>query len=513
MKLKISSLFGILVLSIVIILTGCSGDFLEKYPPGMINTANFYKTPKDAIKAVNGAYQPLQWPKLYNLRMWTTDIMAGNSLVGASGGSDGIETKNELHFVTKPDNPGVLDLWRGPWPGILRSNIVLEKVKEMKNIKPDLKNRILGEAHFLRGLYYFILVRFFGAVPMITKPQGPKSNLRPPRTPVEDIYNKIIIPDFKMASKLLPPKSSYDEKNIGRASKGSAMDFLAMVYITIANMQKFAGKNYANQDTKTDYQKAVAYCDTVKQLGYMLDTKYAYNFKVSHNNDQESIFSIQYYGKTKAGFFSNPNQGAWTSTFTGPRNSGWVAGAYGWDLPTQEFVDQYEPGDKRKNVTILYKGGPKFDGKSYNPDWSITGYNLRKFLEPLSIQPTYDSGKLNFRALRYAGILLLKSEALNELGETSAAEVPLNKVRERAGLKDITGSYSMKKFRKIVLHARRLELAFEGKRWFDLIQHPQYALDFLHSIGRLNATKKYFLLPIPQKAIDSNPNLKQNPGY
>ena len=121
----------------------CSDEFLEKAPLDTINTENFYQTEEDAIAAINGAYQPLQWPKLYNMRMWTSDIMAGNSIVGAGGGDDGRETQDMANFVTATDNPGVLDLFRGPAPGILRCNVVLQKVPEM-NIDEDLKKSSSG---------------------------------------------------------------------------------------------------------------------------------------------------------------------------------------------------------------------------------------------------------------------------------------------------------------------------------------------------------------------------------
>ncbi|HKJ32408.1 MAG TPA: RagB/SusD family nutrient uptake outer membrane protein, partial [Balneolales bacterium] len=342
--------------------------------------------------------------------------------------------------------------------------------------------------------------------------QHPGDNLRPPRTKPSDIYNKVIIPDLKKAIQLLPAKSSYSGSDIGRASKGSATGLLAKVYLTIANMQKFAGKKYDNQSTNSDYQQVVKLCDQVTQLGYKLDANYADNFNPNHENDQESLFSVQYYGKTSNSFWSNENQSSWTSTFMGPRNSNMVAGAYGWDQPTQEFVNAYEKGDKRKDATVLYKGGPSFGGMNYDPSWSNTGFNVRKFLVPKSIAPTYDSSPLNFNVLRYSDVLLMKAEALNELGQTSASETPLNEVRTRAGLSGVSG-LNQSNMRLKILHERRMELAFEGQRWFDLISHPDYALNFLHSIGRTNATKNNFLLPIPQKAIDANPNLTQNPGY
>ena len=224
---------------------------------------------------------------------------------------------------------------------------------------------------------------------------------------------------------------------------------------------------------------------------------------------QSSLFS-----KSGEGFWDNTNQASWLSTFTGPRNSNMVAGGWGWNQPTQEFVDSYEPGDLRKDVTILYDGCPQFDGMDYDPGYSTTGYNLRKFLVTKSVSSSYDNSPMDFPVLRYADVLLMKAEALNNLGKTSEAEAPLNEVRARAGLPAVTG-LSQADFQTKVLHERRMELAFEGQRWFDLIRvdNGDYGLNFLHSIGKVNATSKFLLLPIPQKEIDANPNLTQNPGY
>ncbi len=484
----IATIFSTLLLS-------CGKDFLEKTPLNSINTDNFYQTENDAISAINGAYQPLQWPKLYNMRMWTSDIMAGNSIVGAGGGDDGRETQDMANFVTTTDNPGVLDLFRGPWPGILRSNIVLEKVPGM-DIDENLKDRILGEAHFLRGLYYFILVRYFGDVPLITEPQVQGDNLRPARVDKSLVYD-LIIEDLTTAKDLLPEKSSYSSNDRGRATKGAAAGLLAKVYLTLG-----------------EWDEVVSLADEVASLGYSLNEHYADNFNVFNKNSVESLFEIQYTGDAGEDFWSNENQASWLSTFQGPRNSGMVAGGWGWNQPTQEFVDAYEPNDLRKDVTIFYAGCPDFDGQKYNPDYSSTGYNVRKFLVTKDVSPTFDNSPMNFPVLRYADVLLMKAEALNNLNQTSEAEVPLNLVRARAGLPAVTGK-SKAEMKEIILHERRMELAFEGQRWFDLIRvdNGQWGLGFLHSIGKLNAGEKHLLLPVPLKEIESNPNLTQNPGY
>ena len=473
----------------------CSKDFLDKAPLDSINTENFYQTKEDAIVAINGAYQPLQWPKLYNMRMWTSDIMAGNSIVGAGGGDDGRETQDMMNFVTTTDNAGVLDLFRGPSPGILRSNVVLQKVPDM-NINETLKNRILGEAHFLRGLYYFILVRYFGDVPLITEPQVPGDDLRSARTDKAQVYD-LIIQDLTTAKDLLPTKSSYSSTDLGRATKGAATGLLAKVYLTLGN-----------------WDQVVSLTNEVTALGYQLNPNYADNFDVFNKNSIESLFEIQYTGNAGEGFWDNENQSSWLSAFTGPRNSDMVAGGYGWNQPTQEFVDSYEPGDLRKDVTILYDGCPQFGGQDYDPAYSSTGYNLRKFLVTKAVSATYDNSPMDFPVLRYADVLLMKAEALNNLGRTGEAEAPLNEVRARAGLPAVNG-LSQSDFKEKVLHERRMELVFEGQRWFDMIRVDggQWGLDFLHSIGKLNATEKYLLFPIPLKEIESNPNLAQNPGY
>lgn len=493
------------IVTITGLVSGCS-KMLNQAPPDTINTANFYQTAADAIQAINGAYQPLQWPKLYNFRMWTTDIMAGNAVTGAGGGTDGIETIQESEFITQSDNAGVIDLWRGPWPGILACNIVLQKVPAI-SMDQALKNRILGEAKFLRANYYFILVRFFGDVPLITVPQVPGDNLQVSRTPQAQVYTQII-QDLLSADSLLPGRETYTGSDVGRASKGAAAAMLAKVYLTMGN-----------------YPLALQYCQQVDGLGYALDADYKDNFDPTSKNTVESVFEIQYSGAANSfsnDFFTNNFfQASWSSTYTGPRSVSWLPAAYGWDQPTREFVDSYEPGDLRKDETVLYNGCPQIFGNTYDSTYSQTGFNLRKFLVSPAVSPAYNTSPEDFPALRYADVLLMESEALNETGQTAAAEIPLNKVRTRAGLGPITSGLSQSDFRNAVLHERRMELAFEGQRWFDLVRqynngNKQYALDFFNAIGKTNFTAnpaKFVLLPIPLADIQANPNLKQNPGY
>ena len=487
------------VLILTLLLSGC--DFLNRSPYDSVDTSQGFQTLADAEAAINAAYQPLQWAKLYNMRIWTLDIIAGNSEVGAGGGTDGEETVDLANFIADADNFAALDLWRGPSPGILRCNFVLQKVPAM-DIDETIKNRILGEAHFLRAHYYFLLVRLFGGVPLQTEPADSNSDLLLPRASAEEVY-ELIVEDLDQAITLLPQRSAYTQEHIGRATKEAAMAELARVYLT----------HYQDYE---HYQLVVDLCEEIRKMGYQLEANYADLWNPSKQNGVESIFEVQYYGKTNYDFWSNENQSSWLSTFTGPRNSGMAAGCYGWNQPTAEFVSQYETGDVRKEKTIFYTGCPTFDGMTYSSAYSTTGYNVRKFLLTKTQSPDYNTSNQNWVVTRYADVLLMKAEALNEMGQTTLAEAPLYEVRCRAGLtnRSTIEGLSQMQMREKIIHERRMELAFEGHRWFDMIRYKDnYALNFLHSIGKTAATSKHLLLPIPTQEREANPKLTQNPGW
>ncbi len=483
------------ILSCIILLTSCS-DYLDRLPLNGVSTDTEINT-EQAIALTNAAYQPIQWMNLYNMRIWTLDIVAGNSIVGGDGGRDGLETTQFANFITTTDNQTALDIWRGANPGILRSNLVLEKVPKL-DIPDAVKSRCLGEAYFLRAHYYFILVRMYGGVPLFLLPPVVGKEITSARTSADKIYEQIIS-DCEKAITLLPEKSSYSASDKGRICKEAALTMLAKVYLTL----------------ERNYSDVVSICKQITAMGYDLTKcNYTDNFDANINNNPESIFEVQYTGSSAYDFWGNDNQACWLSTFMGPRNSEFVAGSYGWNLPTQEFMDSYEPGDLRKDLTVLYDGCPEFDGKKYLSSYSLTGYNVRKFLVSTKIAKALNQNPANFVVYRYADVLLMEAEALNELGKSAEAEAPLNIVRRRAGLPDISGK-TQSEMKEIIIHERRIELAFEGHRWFDLIRidNGDYALNFLKSLGKVNVNKNRLLLPIPQQEMDSNPMMTQNPGY
>lgn len=478
----------------------CSG-YLDKYPFDAVSTGATV-TDEVAEALTNACYKPLQSSNLYNMRMWSLDIIAGNSNVGAGGGTDGIETVQAANFVATSDNGYALYVWRSPWIGINRCNIVLQDVAAA-NINQSLKDRCMGEAYFLRAHYYFILAQLFGGVPVLTAPHNASESTNIARNTLDETYSRIIS-DCMKAIDLLPAKSTYSGSNIGRASKDAALTQLAKIYLVLAP------KDHSY------YQKVTDLCDQVASLGYDL-SKYDYssNFGIKAKSSKEAIFQVGYSGSTQYDFWDSESQSSWLSTFMGPRNSGMVAGAYGWNQPTQEFISQYEPGDLRKDITVFYEGCPDFDGIKYDPSFSMSGYNVRKFLVSKADSPEYNTNSSDFVVYRYADVLLMKAEALNEMGSTEAACIPLNVVRKRAGLAGISGK-TQSQLREIIIHERRMELAFEGQRWFDLVRigtSGEYAISFLKSIGKTNVNYNRLLLPIPQTEMDSNAAMVQNPGY
>ena len=480
-------------------MVSCS-DFLTKSPTSQVDP-DTNVTEDVAVALTNACYRTLQSSNMYNQRIWTLDIVAGNSNVGAGGGTDGLETVQAAQFVTQSDNGMALYMWRSPWVGIGQCNIVLKSVSEAA-INEDVKNQCLGEAYFLRSHYYYILVRLYGKLPLRTEPYNPGDNPAIARSSVEDVY-KLIISDCSKAIELLPAKNEYDSMNLGRACKEAAMCQLADIYLTLAPKDRSL------------YTEVVDLCEDIESYGYDLSTmNYLDNFDATKNNSAESLFEVQFSGNTEYNFWGNDVQSSWLSTFMGPRNSDFVAGSYGWNQPTEEFVSQYEEGDLRKDWTVLYEGCPDFDGKKYKKSYSNTGYNVRKFLVSKSVSPEYNTNPANFVVYRFADVLLKKAEALNELGKTDEAAIPLNIVRKRAGLAGVSG-LSQEQMREKIIHERRMELAFEGHRWFDMIRigDGSYAVDFLKSIGKTNVNKNRLIFPIPQTEKDANPLMDQNPGY
>ncbi len=494
-------------------LTASCSDFLDSFPPYAVDV-NVSVTDSVAIALTNGCYVPLQSSNLYNQRMWSLDIIAGNSEVGAGGGEDGIETVQCANFAADASNAFALYIWRSPWVGIGQCNTVIKSLTGDGNRTSEaIRTRSLGEAYFLRAHYYYILVRLFGGVPLILEPHEADDDTDSERASLDACYEQIV-KDCREAVNLLPEKRSYSGSDYNRASRDAALCMLADVLLT--------------WNPEQHYAEVASLCDQVEALGYDLsDCDFEDNFGMNAQTSREALFTVGYSGDTQYDFWGASNQSSWLSVFMGPRNSNMVGGGgYGWNLPTEEFMSEWEDGDLRKDVTVFYDGCPDFDGIGYDDSWSNTGYNVRKFLVSRADSPDYNTSSADFVIYRYADVLLKKAEALNEQGYTEEACEPLNIVRRRAGLPDIEDLMpsdirsdmntpaGKEWMREKIIHERRMELAFEGHRWFDLIRIDggDYALEFLEGIGR-HPTKERLLLPIPLTEMDSNGLMTQNPGY
>lgn len=492
-----------IILSIVLFTIGCSKSYLNLDPNNVLTTDNYYQTQNDAIAAVNSVYSPLQG--MYNGSAWHIgDIMSDISDLGGGGGGDGLETAELDNFTLTSFNPIVKIMWAQCYLGIQRANIVLDKVPAIINMSPAIKTRCLGEARFLRGFYYFQLVRLFGDVPFYINAITIEEAKSISRSPAADIYTQVI-EDLKLAGDSLPAK--YNGSDIGRITSGAAKGMLASVYLTLG-----------------DKPNAAASALQVIQSGnYSLWADYGDNFKLENENGKESLFEVQY--RNSGGSFSDYGQGQKLNCFFAPRFQYLVQnGGYGWNVPTNNFVDLYErttPGDP---TTIIDKRRPStmwMPGDVYNdythPDQLVgspNGYNIRKYFVSVTNKDADSDGwscALNVPIMRYSEILLIYAEAKGPV----EGKPYIDQVRSRAGLAPLTDGLSDAQFLEAVYKEREIEFAFEMHRWYDLLRNPDtnYFLTVMRASGKSNIQAFHRFMPIPQSERDINPNLTQNPGY
>jgi hypothetical protein len=362
----------------------------------------------------------------------------------------------------------------------------------------NLKKRYVAEAKFIRAMMYFNLVRFYGGVPLVTAETTSLENVELPRAKVEDVY-ALIESDLKEGEATLP--KSYTGADIGRATQGAAKGLLAKVYLTRAG----------NTTSSPFWTQAAAKAKEVMDLGvYDLWANYADVFDLRNKGGRESLFEIMYLTDV----LGNAH-----TTYWAPRSDPRVPGTgFGTIRPTKSLWDQFGPNDKRRDVTFL---------TSYvNPSNSAT-VNLtiesENFATAVSFwkladlsSKVYNGGGKSFPYMRFAEILLIYAEALNEVNSpTAEAYTAINRVRSRAGLSDL-GGLSKDQFRDAVLKERRVELAFEGHRWFDLVRTGRLidAVKAETSFGRNPQIQPHHvLLPIPLVELGANKALVQNTGY
>jgi starch-binding outer membrane protein, SusD/RagB family len=486
------------ILSLTILLfvfTGCD-DFLSVNPQSELTQEAFPTTQEDALQATNAVYSTLRDWHYHSGGFPILDFMSDDAHKG-SNPNDGANTQGPYeNFTHTPTQDGLDRWWNALYQGIRRANIVLERVEPL-DINAQLKSRFLGEASFLRALYYFDLVRAYGGVPLVT---SVVAELELPRSSTDQIYT-LIEQDLLFAIDNLPLKSSYGPNDLGRAAKGSAQALLAKVFLF-----------------QQDFTKAEVYSMEVIASGeYDLEVNFIDANGPDGEHGVESVFEIG--AVTTAG--AGGNQYANTQGVRGTPNRGW-----GFNRPSVSLRDAFEPNDPRRQGTIIELGdvidGIVIVGDGTTPDITtdengnvieIESYNRKVWIPGTSTDSQFGH---NRRIIRYSDVLLMAAEALNENNKQGEALTYLNQVRERARhgdefiLPDVTET-NKEVLRDIIIKERRVELALEGHRFWDLIRTGRAQAE-LGPAGFIAG--KHERLPIPQSEIDlAQGTLSQNENW
>jgi len=487
MKIKIFA-----VAALVIAISGCKKSFLEIPAQTALSTPLYFKTQDDFQQAINGAYAPLRGAYNGTNGAWAMgELRSDNTTYKYNPNDRGtIAPEYVADFLDDNTNGVVANKYFSDYQIIARTNQILSLIDGL-NFDAEIKNNIKGQAFFLRAFAYFDLVQYFGSVPLHLKPATTLNETALPLSSVEELYKQIIA-DAQQAATLLPDKATQQP---GRATTGSAKTLLGNVFIVL--------KRWAEAET------------TLKSItGYSLMGNYADIYALANKNNSESIFEIQYKQGTEGlqssffyTFLVQPITRAEITAVTGiPENDRTIEG---YNIPTPDIITAYEPDDERKNASIgtITAGGVDYPF-------------IKKYLHPHAVSGNTDD---NWPVYRYAEVLLFLAEALNEQGKTSEAASYLNQVRFRADLLPTTAA-SQTDMQSAIIRERRVELAFENKRWLDLV-HFGIADPVMKAYGtkvKANPQAYYFpagitpspssysniriLFPIPASEVALNPN-------
>lgn len=489
------------MLTTAVSLGGCQDDFLDRVPQGSYTSGN-YPYPNGGgpyDQYINSAYGSLRdWNISVFPFIGAVSIRSDDADKGSTP-ADGASMLQMDDFTILPSNDLVNGLWVGHYNVINNCNIILDQVANAgSEVASPVKVQAEAEAKFIRGYAYFMMVRLFGRVPLIDKVSSGGSANNIPQSEPAAIY-ALIESDLRFAAANLPV--SWDSKFIGRATSGAANGLLAKVYLT----QKKWGP-------------AMNTAETVINSGmYDLSTPYNKIFSESGENSRESLFEIQATANA-----TNPTAyGVQYANVQGVRGSGsWDLG-WGFNVPSTYLEAAYEPNDPRKERTILYSGGTSIYGEQVPFGLPNPRYNNKVYSNP-TIRSSVGNRFgwwMNVRVLRFADVVLMYAEAANELGKTTEALEKLEMVRARARngnnsiLSQVTTT-NQSEVRSAIRHERRIELAMEHDRFFDLVRWG-IAAATLNASGKTNFNaSRDNLLPIPQTQIDiSKGVLVQNPGY
>ena len=469
--------------------SSCS-DFLEQNPQTDLSENDFYKTADDIASAVNGAYSSLQESDIYGNWYVFGEIPSDNTRNQLSGS---VTTQNEFdQFYIDTQNSMIANFWKAAYKVINRTNTILGRIDGIE-INTELANRYKLECKFIRALMYFNLVRVYGDVPLVLKEISISESYDILREPKENVYNQIIA-DLKEAQDL---PVSYSTAEDGRATQGAAKALLANVYMTL--------HKYAEAETiLAEIINSGRYSLLENTPGSLNIDGYKNVFSPVNHNSKEGIFEIQFL---KGGYGEGSN---YANNFA-PENSGTnvvaVGGTGGNNIPEMDIYNAYEEGDLRRDFSMSLG---YYDNRKNN-EWVESRY-VCKFMD---VPYQNNDASNNYPVIRYADVILMYAEALNQNGKTAEACKYLNMTRRRGFGYQTTETSPVDlqttdkaQFALMVEQERRVELAFENHRWFDLIRTGR-AVEVMKSKGfSLNETN--LICPIPQKQIDVNPKLTQN---
>jgi starch-binding outer membrane protein, SusD/RagB family len=466
------------------IMVSCSKDFIDLNPVSSVNVDVLYKTDKDFKDALTAIYNTYQ--SQYQTFYIFGDIRADDAQ------QEIYKTNSQSYsdaFVTTSSDGLMNSTWQNYYRIIYRANMILLKIDAVDAAVVGNKDRYIAEAKFLRALAYFDLVRTFGDVPLVTKPLSIEEGYLAVREKVATIYNNLIIPDLLAAEAVLP--LSYAAADFGRPTKGAARSILGRVYMTVG-----------------DFQKAEAKLMEVTSMSYALLPNFNNLFTYTNERHSEYIFDIEYEeGMGEGSSFSNrflPNSSSMAKFY------GVVGNGDEQNSPTDILINLYQPGDLRKDITVGFKGGYYGAGGAWItlPANTSQTYTM-KYLIP---EPAASDSKANWKVIRYADVLLMLAEALNENGKTGEAIPYLNQIRTRAGVETYPLTLSQAETRDAIALERRLELSFEGVRWFDLLRTGK-ALETMAFRG-MQPYMTVFPLPLSQVQLINDASIfPQNEGY
>lgn len=460
------AILKITVLSLPLLLAAGCGKMLELAPQSAIVADNFWKTAGDAEAGLMNAYNFMQSSMTQNFI--TVPVVLGDDGLAGSGGNF---TRHEA-FTTQPGQGNVSDHWLALYFAIHAANDVLVSVPGITD--PALqKDRVLGEAFFIRGWAFFQLTRLWGKIPLPLEPsKSSAQDFQLKRSEITEVYAQII-KDLQEAEKLLP--ATHPNNNRARPAKGSARAWLAKVYL---------------QQPQPNYALALAECEKVMadaQYRLVPTANFTDLFTLGKQNTSETIFEMSFRPSTATEAHGLDGE-------TVP-----YAGASYRLRPTQKIMDAFKASASMGDIRAAASVGTFTNNRNY----------IRKYEQGPPTTNIRGAQTSNIVFLRLADIILLRAECLNELGKPAEAIPFLNQIRTRAGL-PLTTATSQAQVKLAIEDERFLELAFEPHRWYDLLRWKK-AVGGVPNLTSTNADRA--LWPVPTRELDLNPNLDQNPSY